>query len=543
MSYKDAPRQKRFFLNRYSFYLLCIITVVFLSHVLYVVKTRQYPQWDEHHYLSMAIKFYDIFQFPDFEIYKRVLDVSGSRQPLLGLLYALPIFIVGTHFTYKTALVLNGIFYIVSIVGVFFIARQYLDGFASLLAAIIFAFLGNNLFYLHFTYSETAVTTFIVLSFLFLLRGNYFKNRVNSMLAGVFFAAGFLGRWASIVFLAGPVLVATIVSIKNLIHANKNERAIVLTTISIFFLISVGIPAVGYYVPNFDSFYDYMYRNQAMGSEWVATYRDPALANTFSTRSIMYYFNIFSQNTIFLFTPFVIGFLFSLRRIRTYSMVIAGFVFSYCFFTFVTKWKEDRFIVPLYPYFAIISAIPIYYLTSKPRLLYALYFILFSLLVFFGAVWGKGPMGKRGLTDIVLPEFIHHPRRVYLTPLVWPPTKEYVNADLLVKAIQRNYKKSEKAKVLSLFEYEPLDNAIYSILSYHERNLMEYQKIFDADLMNKDRFLEKVGFSDYVLTKSSDILSSQLFMAINLGNFVEIANIHIPMDNSIVFVYRKVNDN
>ena len=530
-----------FFLKGFPIFFYCLCLFVFINLVAYVFYTRQYPQWDEHHYLSMAVKFYDILRHPTLDSYKIILSVSGSRQPLIGLIYAFPLFFVGTQFTYKSALLLNGVFYVFSILGVYGIARQFLSKLGSLTASVFFAFYGHNLFYIHFTYSETAVTTCIVFSFYFLLKNESFLNRKFTILSALFLEAAILIRWIAPIFLVGSFVFVSFPLLRKRVRGIGDRGAIINWVL--FLLVAFGIPLVTYYLPNFKEFYDYVRRNQTYGPEWVALYRDSDLANTFSTRSLMYYLNILSQNTVFIFSFFVVGLLVALRKFKKYIALLVTFIIPYCFFTFIVIWKEDRFIVPIYPVVAILSALPLDYIKSTTiKMLYFWSVVVVSLLVFFGALWGVGPMGKRGLTDLVLPAFIHHPRRIYLTPLVWPPTREYLNADQIVKVIEEDRGKSS-VQVVSLFSFEPIDNALYSILTYEKRNSF----IYESYNPQNDKSFGKIEVADYYLTKEETLASavSRLNLVSNSRSPVSgesmgilIGTVSIPMDGSSVFIYR-----
>src|SRR3989338_3759590 len=85
---------------------------IFVSHILYVAKSRQYPQWDEHNYLSLAIKYYDILQTPSLDIYRRLLSVTGYLQPLYSLIVSIPLLMFGMSHTYTIALLLNGLLFV-----------------------------------------------------------------------------------------------------------------------------------------------------------------------------------------------------------------------------------------------------------------------------------------------------------------------------------------------------------------------------------------------------------------------------------------------
>jgi 4-amino-4-deoxy-L-arabinose transferase-like glycosyltransferase len=503
----------KFFVAILSIFVLC-------NHIAYVLFTHQYPQWDEHNYLLLAVKFLDILLNPGFDMYSRMLHVTGYLQPMYSGAIAFFLLIFGTGFTYKLALLLNGLFFVGSVIGTYKLARDVFDETIGIMAAVVFACLGNALFYLHFTYTETALTFWVVWSLVWLHRSEGFYRRRAVILAAFFFVAATMTRWIAPVFLAGSVLAVLAVWIKNIIRNPRRRRMTVINMI-LFVCISVGVPLILYFLPNQKEFFSYVVRNQQEGSRWVAQYRFAEMADTFSTRSAMYYFNILSQNTVYIFLMFLAGFFVCLRFFKKTAAVVLSFLIPYAFLTFIAVWKEDRFLVPLYPAFSIIVASGCYAIRGKiGRVIMITFLIFISLLSYLGAQWAVGPMGARGLTDIVLPSYIHHPRRIYLTPLVWPPTKEYVNAHLLFKLIGPN---NPPSRVLQLFVYEPWDNAVYSTLTYEKRNAFVLTKIDST----KENTPDSYSGWDYLLVKNRILDSFRLIGVIN-----------VPIDQSTVYVYK-----
>jgi 4-amino-4-deoxy-L-arabinose transferase-like glycosyltransferase len=493
--------------------------VVLISHIAYAIATRQYPQWDEHNYLSLAIKYYDIWRTPSWDIYPRMLESSGYLQPVYSSSIAFLLLLFGTTHTYLIALLLNAWLFALSVIGVFFLAKKFFDANVAFVSSVVFACLGNAVFYSRFAYTETAVTTAIVWALVWLVKTDHFSRTKDVIIAGLLFAMAILVRWIAVVFLIGPVLVYIIEAIVSLYRGRK-PYAKAIQMIIFYMVLAFGIPVLVYFWPNWQEFFSYAQRNQTHAAEWVAQYRFAEMANTFSTRSIMYYFNILSQNTIGIFFAFALGYLVSVWFFRKTAFLLAGFLVPYMFLTFVAVWKEDRFLVPLYPVFAIIaSSVVIAFRAKAWRLVISLFLLTLSFLNVIGASWGVGPMGARGLTDVVLPEFIHHPRRVYLTPLVWPPTKELVKAQEIVRIIAET-SEQESPIVVGAFTFEPLDNALGSLVNYHYRDAMRYQKP-PTDLSR----------AQYILTKSNDP------SMVDTTGFRSIANIAIPMDNSTVTIH------
>ncbi|MEK9143913.1 MAG: glycosyltransferase family 39 protein, partial [Patescibacteria group bacterium] len=458
---------------------------------------------------------------PALDTYPKMLAATGYLQPLYSLAIALLLLVFGTDHTYTIGLLLNGLFFGATIIGTYRLACKIFDNMTGIIAAIVFAGLGNALFYSHFSYTETAVTASIVWSLVYLAQSDGFTRRRETIIAGLLVSVAALTRWIAFVGVAGPVIVLAISAIGRMIQKPKSRKMIIVN-LSLFGILAIGVPVVLYFAPNWSEFISYVQRNQQQAATWVAQYRFAEMVNTFSTRSVMYYFNILSQNTVYIFLVFILGVFVCLKNFRKTVFLLAAFIVPYIFLTFVAVWKEDRFLVPLYPVFAVIVASVVYAVRNKgSKITLTSVLIAISILNFLGSSWGIGPMGKRGLTDLVLPSYIHHPRRIYLTPLVWPPTKEYLNAHLIAQAIRESSLEKKMPVVLTAFTSEPLDNALQSIVWYQDRFLMQYKKLpFD------------IRDADFVITKSNDMHVE------GMEQFVSIVNIPIPMDNSTVTVYK-----
>lgn len=468
------PSQKLRYINKhlYSFGLGLLLLVIFISHLLYVLKTRQYPEQDEHAYLDMSIKFYDILKHPSLDSFSQIIAVNKYRQPLYGLFLAMPLLIFGTAHTYKIALLFNYVFYALTIVGIYLLGKEFLTKKASFLASFIFAFYGFPLFYLHFTYSETATTAFVVLSLLFLAKSNFFLIWKNTFFFSLFFTLGNLIRWVVPIFVGGSFMWTFVRSLYNQTKQKVRDVKKLTLNIGIFMLVGVLPVVIIYYLPNLSFFSGYVTGNTDNASNWVADILNmPELKNTFSIRSIMFYFNILSQQTVFFFALFIAGFLLSIVYFKKYIFFLLAFLLAYGVFTFGSVLKFDRYIVPIYPSMALISAVTFDYIKNK-KLGFAL--ITLTLIIgslnFLGASWGIGPLGQQGLKDIVLPEFIHHPRRIYITTMVWPPRENELNAEEAFSFIEKDYKNNAgPPHAILAFAYHPFENAWHKIVAYEKR--------------------------------------------------------------------------
>lgn len=511
--------------------LIALILLMAVSHTLYVLICRQYPVWDENQYMSLAIGFYDLFHKNIGTIWTQILTISDLRQPLYGFMLSVPLFIFGTAQSYKIALLMNGIFYLGSTVGIYLLTRQWCSKTASLLSAIIFAWYGNVLFYLHYTYSEMAATLWIVWATLYIVRSHFFTKRRETIIAGILTACAALTRWIALPFLIGPLAVCGIGALVEWWKYKKLRRTIMYHLLY-FFVLGVLLPFFLYYLPNIKPFGDYVWRNRYYAPEWVAQFKDASMANPFSIRSLMFYFNIISQNTVFLLLPFLIGICFAIIHPKKYFYPLITFICGYGFLTIFAIWKEDRFIVPLYPVMASLSVIFFDSFRKKwMKTVCVFYLVGVSMMSFYGASWAYGPMGSRGLKDIVLPSFITHPRRIYLTPIVWPPNQEYVNVHEVIDAISADKKAPEKQKLVKTFTYDPVDNALNAIILYEKRDLVSLTTVATSSSLMTNDLWTSIGDANYVLTKTDPIPTPYN------DTYVFMRSIFVPIDNSTLYLY------
>jgi hypothetical protein len=125
--------------------------------------------------------------------------------------------------------------------------------------------------------------------------------------------------------------------------------------------------------------------------------------------------------------------------------------------------------------------------------------------------------------NFITPRWLPHPRRIYLTPLVWPPTKEYANAHIFVEVIENDWKNDRKASIGLQFSHEPFINALSSILLYEKRSLA----VLHFNATSSDNKL------DYLATTQA-IEESALWK--------KLTTIVVPYDNSSIYLYKRATD-
>ncbi len=504
---------------------------------------------------------YDVLRHPSAGMLNSLSEIFVSKPPVYGLSLALPLLLFGTSATYKMALWINVLFYVPTIIGIYFLAKEFLSKTSSLLAAMLFAFYGFPLFYLHFVYSETATTTFVVLTLLFLAKSKYFSDRKNTVLAAFFLSVGCITRWVTPLFTIGAIGI-TLGTWAFTLYKTKKRKPLVLNVL-LFASVAITIPLIIYYIPNALYFSSYATNTARSAPEWVEslTYLPKGLSDPFSIHSVMFYFNILSQQTVYLFLLFCIGFVIAVLRFKKYLFFLISFIIPYIFFTFFSVLKDDRYIVPIYPTMAIISAIVFEYIRHKKiKTLIISLTIIISILNFLGASWGIGPLGKQGLKDIVLPEFIRHPRRIYMTTMVWPPIKDVTKARTIARIVTDNTDDKRNPYVLNTYTVNPLelDVALTSLEQFEQRGKFRAWNLRVITRGDYNDLFTHLNTADFIITKTKIPVDETKYTTYDTDQMVrifnhalelpegklpdafeKIATVYYPLDMIDLHVYKK----
>lgn len=555
MTARKKKRKFLVYLQRHIYIILLTLLCIgiLISHSLYVAKTHQYPEMDEQLYIGIATEFYRILSHPTFDaplkMNQYLLDHLPFRPPLYPLSITSLLLLFGLDNSYKIALWLNGVYFITTIIFIYLIARKFFSKTASLVSSILFASYGWTLFYLHFTYSETATTTLVVMATYLLIKTDYFRNKKYSILFGFAFALGLFVRWIIPLFLFGPLLLTL-----YKFFTTKNKISIKIL-INIGWVVIIFIPVIIFHIVDVKGFGDYI-TSQAISGPLQSLVPE-ARRTYFSPQAAFYYFKVFEQLTIFFLLLFLTGFGIAILKLKKYGLLTLGVLIPYIIFSFAIIIKDDRYIVPIYPFIALTSAVLVDQVSKKIyKTILILGIVILCLFSFFGAVWAIGPMSK-GLDSILIRMPIGHARRIHISPIVWPPTKNMTNANIIVKQLSDDIGLTHKKNpmVLNLFSYHPLDNAIYSINTYQRLKPLQFVNLVGSG-ENSEVALDTLKKSDYLILKSG-IVNDNYFPPVNYAllnktakvvrtdwkdlknNFMLIGHVFVPLDKSYVEIYRR----
>ena len=268
---------------------------------------------------------------------------------------------------------------------------------------------------------------------------------------------------------------------------------------------------------------------------------------------------------------FVVGFIIAFMQIKRYAFFILAFIIAYSVLTFSTTWKGDRFIVPIYPVMALISAVAFDYVKHKKLgVLLMLLTIVIGSLNFLGASWGIGPMkfsaeGDRSTVpnSILMPMPIGHPRRIWLAPISWPPRSNEGNVYQIVKVLRDDWGNQRKPfRLLLTSEMSQVNDHLSSIFTYEQRGVMTWSNFIDIPKDRYDILFQRIRDTDYIMVKNGIIdkgftegtdkywdgliyFVRKFNKVIQLSDgslpkaFAPIATVAIPFDKSELIIYKK----
>lgn len=546
---------KKFKEDKYLLFLGVLSFVIILSVIRYAMRTFKIPEWDEQHYMRMATEFYRIIKYNlSTNTPYEMLQIVPFRQIGYPLLITPFLLLFGLSKAYFWAVFTNGLLYIATIFGIYFISKNFMSKPAAFTASVIFTFYGWTLLHLHLSYSETATSAFSVLTILFLIKSQYFKVRKYSILFGVFLGISLFVKWISLVFISGPLIYVLYQVLKKK-HFRKNAIVInILWAAVIAFAISI--------YPYYQNLYwiiQYFYGHREGGSMWQIVSEQER--NPLSLYSLTFYLNSFAQLGITYFVLIITGFLLAFRSKSRLKPILFAVIVSYLFSAFALL-KAERHNVPIYPYLAILSASVIDYIKNKQyKNLFVLFILALSFLSFLGSTWGRGPM-KESLAAFPIELNFGQMKKIYLTTISRPPYIYKISGKEILDYISKDSKESEirDPQILSLFYFRPLDEPLMTYNLYNQEKILSINNFIGTTVgdpqSQADYLLGVIKDTDYILTKSG-IRTDQHFSQENyevlkalietFDNFefekyyAEKKKIWIYQDSSEVSIYKKTS--
>lgn len=488
--------------DKFVFLLALLSALLLLSTIRYGLRTYKIPEWDEQHYMRMSTEFYRLVKY-DLSINTpyEMLQIVPFRQPGYPLLILPFLLVFGLQNAYFWGIFTNGLLYIASIFGVYFLSRIFLSRISSFAASILFAFYGWTLLHLHLTYSETASSAFIIWSLFFLIRSNLFQNKKYSIIFGISLGLGLFVRWIILLYLLGPFLYVAYLLFKK--HLFKRK---ILINIGLSFLISFLI-SFYQYAQNFYWMFQYFYVVRIGGPVWDVLPKQES--NPFSLYSMTFYLNTFAQLGIFFFILIILGFILAFRKKSNLKPILLAVIFGYIF-SVLAPIKGERYIVPIFPYLAILSASVFDYIKNiNFKKLLIVFTIILSIVSFLGSTWGKGLM-KESLVSLPIDLPFGQWKKIYLTTYSRPPYIYKISGREILDFISEDSKNSgiEDPQVLSLFYYRPLDEPLMTYNLYNQEKPLQINNFLGTVINNPKKetayIFQVIAETDYILTKSGE---------------------------------------
>ena len=553
MKIKKIIKKLKF--DKYLF-LLTVLSLVFLvSTVRYGLRTFKIPEWDEQHYIRMATEFYRLIKYNlSLNTPYEMLQIVPFRQIGYPLLIVPFLFAFGLSHAYFWGIFTNGLLYVTSIFGIYFLSRNFVSKLASFMAAFIFAFYGWALLHVHLTYSETATSAFCILTILFLVKSNYFQSRKYSILFGLFLGLGILVKWITIVYVFGPLVYVLYRILKKRLFTKK----IVILHATLSFALAFLVSFYPYYQNNY-WIIEYFRGHRVGGPMWQIVPEQER--NPLSAYSLTFYLNSFAQLGIVQFLLFIAGFILAFRKKSTLKPILLVVIISYAFSCYPLL-KAERHIVPIFPYLAILSASVFDAIKNTHyKTIFIALAILVSVFTFLGSVWGKGPM-KQSLYALPIKLPFGQWDKIYFTSISRPPYIYKISGKEILDFIAKDSKSNGiiDPQILSLFYYRPLDEPLMTYNLYNQEKPLNINNYLGTVINDPDKeagpLIENVmQNADYILTKSehrtddyfSEINYKTLKALIHLFDnyfnikdyYEEETKIWINQDSSKVTIFKK----
>lgn len=493
-----AKQRKR----RRSIYwiLLAVVMVLFLaSHVRYNLRSQNYPVWDEQHYVYMASESYRILKHPTLTSINEIFALLPDRQRGYSLLVLPFLLVFGISHVYFWALFVNGLLYVVTIYGVYVLSRVFFSQRTSFIASLLFTCYGWPLFFVNFAYAETATSAVCLWANILLLKTHAFAKRFATIIFAVLFGFALLTRWASVVFILGPLCYTFFQMVRSRMWKKKHVLLNVL--IALIIILAVGLSQ---YIVNFSSVLAYFSAHKIGGPNWQVLKSDE---KTFLF-SLSYYLRSFWQLGIYFFLLLSAGIVFLLRQKIKANVILIAVCVPWVFFSFFAILKSDRFIIPIYPYLAVVSGAVFEY-TRRSR--YSFFIIGITIIVclgsFLGSVWGKGPM-KKSLSSIPIVVAPHAILSVYITAISNPPNIYVHSGEEIVDFLEKDSRENKitSPHIVALFSYRRLDEPMYTYNLYHKERPLRFNNFVGSLLEHPEKdspkFIKQIEEADYLLLKT-----------------------------------------
>ena len=347
--------------NYYIFSLLIILILFQVISNFFWLKSDYYiPRHDENQYILKSVNLLRLLQEPSRLTLKNLLEVEPRNRPHLFPMSAWPFFIIG-GISYDSACLANSFFLIIVILATFGIGSYSGHPGRGLLAAFIVSFYPFVLKFSRYFWSEIALMACCAAWLYFLIKSRTFKSTGYSVGLGIVITAGVLIQQRFLFFVITPLLLSVFFIFflaDKTAPSQKKFRGRRLLNLLLVLLIP-ALLAVPYYIYHFKIFFT-KFSYGITGGAW-----EP-VKGTFTPQALFWYLGQIQKTTsLFFFLIFVFGFISLLfRRKPKYLLLLFTFIGCYLILTFYPA-KDSRYVSPLLPLAAVITAEGVWLLRSK----------------------------------------------------------------------------------------------------------------------------------------------------------------------------------
>jgi uncharacterized membrane protein len=409
-----------------------------------------------------------------------LLSGADRDYPPLVRVLTIPFYAVFGRST-DTAVMVNGVFWIILIFSTYGIGKRIFSKNAGLLAAFLVSMYPITFGMSRQYFLDFALMAMVSLGVYTLLLTNSFTNKRNSVIFGIVFGLGMLTKWTFIFFIIGP-LTYTMIKIPIAKHTSRY---------SLHSLILATALTAAWYVPN----RDFLIRLLDNATVRGAIEGDPGI---YSIQSVLYYvFSLINdQISLFYFIFFIAGMILLSKKSRDGNLIpILWIALPFIVFTFIGN-KEARFMMPILPAVAIVSAAWVVDIrNSKLKVFIISLILVYGVAQFFMMSYGiESIPDEKKLDTPVYPTYLFHQEGYWSRH---PRTEDWKIQEIL-RNINETRQKTSPGIVCVLpdqIRFSAMAFTYYARLDYLPLRIRGYA-------WNPAGFYNEIMSCNYVITKS-----------------------------------------
>ena len=187
-------------------YLLLVLLWLFhlINNHIWLKKDTTPLKWDSGWHYLQSLQYFDILSHPSIHSLSELVNVGNSWWPPFARLLPSLFYVFGRE-PDTAVFIAGGLFSFILIFSVYGLGRKLCNGNAGLLAAFIVTMYPIIVLHSRTFMLDMPLAAMVSLSLYVLLLTDDFKNRKYSMILGLMLGLGMLTKYAYIIFIAGPM--------------------------------------------------------------------------------------------------------------------------------------------------------------------------------------------------------------------------------------------------------------------------------------------------------------------------------------------------